>query len=151
MYSDYNNVFDVRIYRLSMDEEKNRQNAKLIFYLSIFLLLWKSGGGFADYLSKVVTYKTRSYKSGRALFYHSIIARNMSTEAELGALTVPRLKERLTALNLPTAGKKADLVARLLEVCVPTRIYWFTRRRRGNQPMRRRLLQVSVVDEAVLL
>lgn len=42
----------------------------------------------------------------------------MTTEAELSALTVPKLKERLTALGLSTSGKKADLIARLLEVCV---------------------------------
>jgi hypothetical protein len=36
------------------------------------------------------------------------------TYAEASALTMSELKERLTAKNLSTTGKKADLVARLV-------------------------------------
>ena len=36
-------------------------------------------------------------------------------EDELSAMTVVKLKERLKELALPISGKKADLIARLLE------------------------------------
>eukprot|EP00802_Teleaulax_amphioxeia_P025799 Tamp_26721.p1 GENE.Tamp_26721~~Tamp_26721.p1 ORF type:complete len:183 (-),score=24.04 Tamp_26721:336-842(-) len=47
-------------------------------------------------------------------------ASGQESEAELTALTVPVLKQRLREMGLPVSGKKADLVQRILAAGGPT-------------------------------